>query len=138
MVKKVSDEFLGTGYNLLTCNCNHFTSALCEALTAKPAPSWLNRAAGVGVALPCMVPKEWVSPPDFETADGELLEEGEDEEGDDERDERAGMLESYRRREGDARDDTPPPRVVAVKDTSGRNMPAAERAPLPRQLSSGT
>lgn len=44
---------MGTSYNLLTKNCNHFTSYLCEKLTGRSAPSWLNRAASIGVALPC-------------------------------------------------------------------------------------
>ena len=152
MIKEVSDQFLGTNYNLLTNNCNHFTSALCEKLTSKPAPAWLNRAASVGLALPCVVPREWVCPPDADTADGELLEEDE-EDGED-----AAMLGSDRRRrhrearrngsaEEDneaggslaggrrlfAKDETPPPRLVSVKDTSGREMPVAERAPLPKK-----
>ena len=151
-MKAVSNEFLGEKYNLLTNNCNHFTSALCERLTGKAAPGWLNRAASVGLALPCVVPKEWVSPPECETAEGELLDdEEEDEEG-------AAMLGSERRRqqrearrEGSLEDDevgsslaggrrlfkkdeTPPPRLVAVKDSSGRDMPVAERAPLPRKI----
>ncbi|KAK3070962.1 hypothetical protein LTR53_009522 [Teratosphaeriaceae sp. CCFEE 6253] len=170
IVKEVSGEFLGERYNLLTNNCNHFTSALCERLTGKSAPAWLNRAASVGLALPCMVPKEWVHPPDCETADGELLDEEEE-------DEAAAMLDFDRRRQereearrqrgrrsrqasvvveggivqedggGDREDEvgssvaggkritgtagTPPPRVVSVKDTSGRGLPLAERAPMP-------
>ncbi|KAL2270172.1 hypothetical protein VTJ83DRAFT_2356 [Remersonia thermophila] len=72
---EASDAFRGTGYNLLTRNCNHFTSYLCEKLTGKPAPAFLNRAASIGVALPCVVPKQWVEPPDFETAEGELVED---------------------------------------------------------------
>ncbi|KAK0307729.1 hypothetical protein LTR82_015869 [Friedmanniomyces endolithicus] len=169
VVKEVGEAFLGEKYNLLTNNCNHFTSALCERLTGRRGPAWLNRAASVGLALPCMVPREWVQPPDCETAEGELV----DEEGDE--DEQAAMLDFDRRREvreaqkrergrrsrqasegsvrvrkggGDGAEEvgssvaggrriagqsgTPPPRVVSVKDTSGREMPVAERAPLPK------
>lgn len=150
-MKEVSDQFLGTSYNLLTNNCNHFTSALCEKLTSKPAPAWLNRAASVGLALPCVVPREWVTPPDHETADGELLDEEDDD------DERAAMMgsdrrrrqrEAHKRQQVDSDDEdsgvgnslaggrrimssegTPPPRLV---DTSGRDMPVAERAPIPK------
>jgi len=159
IVKEVSEDFLGTNYNLLTNNCNHFTNALCERLTSKPAPPWLNRAASVGLALPCMVPREWIQPPDVDTADGELLEEDDDGEEED-----SAMLASEQRRrhreaqrtgslvdvdEDDeeevgsslaggrrifAKDETPPPRLVSVKDTSGREMPVAERAPLPRKI----
>lgn len=130
LIKEVSEEFQGTSYNLLTNNCNHFTNTLCERLTSKPAPAWLNRAAAIGLALPCVVPKEWCSPPDFETAEGELLDEDEPD-GED-----AAMLAGEQRRRERERD-TPPPRLVNVKDSSGRDMPPAERAPLPHSRSFG-
>ncbi|KAI5815989.1 PPPDE putative peptidase domain-containing protein [Pyronema omphalodes] len=75
VVKEASRLFLGPTYNLLTRNCNHFTSHLCQALTGQPAPAWINRAAGIGVALPCIVPAGWVEPPECEAecevADGD-------------------------------------------------------------------
>lgn len=136
---QTSQKFQGTSYNLLSNNCNHFTSYLCEKLTSKPAPTWLNRAASIGLALPCVVPSEWVAPPDHETADGELIDD------EDEDDEHAAMLASdkrqTRRDQSQARishnrvvsrDETPPPRVVSVRDTSGRQVPSSERAPLPK------
>jgi len=144
IIKDVSQKFQGTSYNLLTNNCNHFTSYLCEQLTSRPAPSWLNRAASIGVALPCVVPREWIAPPDADTADGELLED------EDEADERASMLRDQDRRmhhdvsEGinkpqkDAWDSDEDRRSGgtgkgkgAVRDTSGRKMPASDRAPPP-------
>lgn len=73
IIKEASEAFQGTAYNLLSKNCNHFTQHLCEKLTGTAGPAWLNRAASIGVALPCVVPKEWIAPPDFETADGELF-----------------------------------------------------------------
>jgi deubiquitinase DESI2 len=94
VIHEASQRFQGTSYNLLTNNCNHFTNYLCEKLTSKPAPAWLNRAAGIGVALPCVVPKEWVAPPDHETADGELLEDDSDDD-----DERVSMLKAEQRRQ---------------------------------------
>lgn len=152
-------EFMGTSYNLLTKNCNHFTSYLCEKLTGRTAPSWLNRAASIGVALPCVVPREWIAPPDYDTADGELLDE-------DFEDERASMLRHDRQRRQREATDGPSweeegssggssrseqggarghprysstanaPRLVNLKDadSAGRTLPAAERAPLPRNL----
>lgn len=98
----------------------------------------MNRAASVGLALPCVVPKEWITPPDHETADGELVDEEEEEHDDDET---AAMLPRDKRRKRDkfsnkritSRDKTPPPRLVNVKDTSGRDMPASERAPMPKR-----
>ncbi|EPQ62107.1 Bgt-1000 [Blumeria graminis f. sp. tritici] len=92
IIKEASLVFQGTSYNILTKNCNHFTSYLLEKLTSRPGPSWLNRAANIGVALPCVVPKEWIAPPDFETADGELVEEDDDEP--DRNLESRGMLET--------------------------------------------
>ncbi|KAF2657573.1 DUF862-domain-containing protein [Lophiostoma macrostomum CBS 122681] len=159
IIDEASQEFQGTSYNLLTKNCNHFTSHLCERLTGRPAPSWLNRAASIGVALPCVVPREWIAPPDYDTADGELLDE-------DFEDERSAMLRGDQRRRrrssedeveswdgqmdgvsgdsdgggsggagGDPRYSTSnhAPRLVSITDTSGREMPASERAPLPRR-----
>ncbi len=79
IIKEASDVFQGTSYNILTKNCNHFTAYLLERLTGRSGPGWLNRAASIGVALPCVVPKEWIAPPDFESAEGELVDE--DEEG---------------------------------------------------------
>ncbi|KAI7272733.1 DHS-like NAD/FAD-binding domain-containing protein [Hortaea werneckii] len=187
IVREVSEQFLGVNYNLLTNNCNHFTNALCERLTGRSAPAWVNRAASVGLALPCMVPKEWIAPPDHETAEGELMEEEIEE--DEEEDERAAMLVSDRRRrakehqqqqrrkrqdsEASRKTDvsettiserpwdeevqaeeigtslaggsripdlsgTPPPRLVSVRDTSGRDMPVAERAPVPKRTMSSS
>ena len=45
IIKSTSEDFPGTSYNLLTKNCNHFTQSLCERLTGRKGPSWLNRAA---------------------------------------------------------------------------------------------
>ncbi|KAI9840077.1 MAG: hypothetical protein M1819_000270 [Sarea resinae] len=150
IIRNVSQKFQGTSYNLLSNNCNHFTSYLCEQLTSRPAPSWLNRAASIGVALPCVVPREWIAPPDADTADGELLDEDEDEstsmlrdqarrslheldhyeteDGQGENDSSSGGDESRgtgRRTGGKAKG------KGAVTDTSGRTMPVSERAPLP-------
>ncbi|KAI9716473.1 MAG: hypothetical protein M1812_005368 [Candelaria pacifica] len=135
ILKETSNKFQGTSYNLLTNNCNHFTSYLCSTLTSRPAPAWLNRAASIGVALPCVVPRDWIEPPDSETADGELLDE-------DEEDERAAMLrKSDRRRSEVSMDENEGWESEndaggcsgkgkgKVKDTSGRIMPASERAP---------
>jgi len=149
IIKEASEAFQGTSYNLLTKNCNHFTAYLCEKLTGRPGPGWLNRAASIGVALPCVVPKEWIAPPDFDTADGELLDE---DEHDERSNERSRMLRdtdtSHRRhsvdmtlREEDVTDDDEwdseeerrrggsGKGKAPVRDTSGRVVPPAERAP---------
>jgi hypothetical protein len=92
IVQNTAAKFMGREYDLLSKNCNHFTSELCFELTGRRAPGWLNRAAGVGVRLPCVVPKEWVRVP--EADDEELVDEDGDGGG-----EREGMLEESRRSE---------------------------------------
>ncbi|CAG8960308.1 hypothetical protein HYFRA_00012381 [Hymenoscyphus fraxineus] len=141
IVREASEEFQGTSYNLLTRNCNHFTQYLCEKLTGQPGPGWLNRAASIGVALPCVVPREWIAPPDFETADGELLDEEQDNSH-----ERSRMLaetdnshERYSFDEGradssdeewDTGENTAKGKGKRpVRDTGGRVVPPADRAP---------
>ncbi|KZF18815.1 UPF0326 protein hag1 [Xylona heveae TC161] len=142
IVKEASQKFQGTSYNLLTNNCNHFTSYLCQQLTSRPAPAWLNRAASIGLALPCVVPREWIAPPDHDTADGELLEEEDD-------DERAHMLSDSSRRRPRPLDDELASDVwdsdqdrrnggsgkgkATIRDSSGRTMPVSERAPPPHR-----
>jgi len=139
-IRSASDEFQGRSYNLLTKNCNHFTSHLCKKLTGTPGPGWLNRAASIGVAMPCMVPREWVEPPEYDTADGALLDDYENS------DEQARMLQSSSEtprlvgdnsteaEEGsdDGEDDRTRSSVKGkhkARDTSGRTLPPAERAP---------
>jgi hypothetical protein len=158
ILKEASEAFQGTAYNLLNKNCNHFTQYLCEKLTGRPGPPWLNRAASIGVALPCVVPRDWIAPPDFDTADGELMDDDDGHEAD----ERSGMLSdmdsSHRRRSSEHRtrtqledveeiltddDDEEDDEQVQdarvnrkgkapVRDTSGRIVPLAERAPIGR------
>ncbi|KAI2602383.1 DUF862-domain-containing protein [Hypoxylon sp. NC1633] len=147
IVRRASDEFVGTAYNLLTKNCNHFTSYLCQKLTGRPGPAWLNRAASIGVAFPCVVPRDWIEPPDFETADGELLDDDDDDEGfddhegtrmlrqdstrrlamtdtDDDEDENSSWNSEETRRRSKSNKGKGP-----ARDTSGRALPPAERAP---------
>ncbi|KAK7755528.1 hypothetical protein SLS62_002460 [Diatrype stigma] len=147
IVRHCSDEFQGTAYNLLTRNCNHFTSYLCQKLTGRPGPAWLNRAASIGVALPCVVPRDWVEPPDYEGVEGELVEDAADED-DEYRDdtERTRMLRGANNSDVESESEAGrldqqngSPRLGAgngkkkakgpPRDSSGRALPAAERAP---------
>lgn len=148
IIREASEEFQGTSYNLLTRNCNHFTQYLCEKLTGQPGPGWLNRAASIGVALPCVVPKEWIAPPDFETADGELLCEDDDHNDSHERSRMLGDTDTSHSRysfdngRGDSDDEweSDQERRISgkgkgkapVRDTSGRVVPPADRAPTNR------
>lgn len=149
IIKEASEEFQGTSYNLLSKNCNHFTQYLCEKLTGRTGPGWLNRAASIGVALPCVVPKEWIAPPDFDTADGELYTDNDEHRSnensrmlsdtdtslarhsyDDGRadytddDEYDSEEERQRGRKGKGK--------KAIRDSSGRVVPPADRAPIAR------
>ncbi|KAM7208071.1 PPPDE putative peptidase domain containing protein [Naviculisporaceae sp. PSN 640] len=150
IIREASEEFVGPSYNLLTKNCNHFTSYLCQRLTGRPGPSWLNRAASIGLALPCVVPRDWIQPPDVVTADGELLDD------DDHADESSRMLRSSSEQprlvdQSGRGNVTPDPadldsederqlggtgkgkgKAPAVRDAAGRTLPASERAPVPR------
>ncbi|KAI7899709.1 PPPDE putative peptidase domain-containing protein [Cokeromyces recurvatus] len=64
ILKDISKEYSGTSYKLLTRNCNHFSEDLCKRLTGKTAPGWINRAAKLGTMFPCVIPTEWIEPPD--------------------------------------------------------------------------
>ncbi|KAL7627879.1 hypothetical protein AAE478_002074 [Parahypoxylon ruwenzoriense] len=147
IIRHASEEFDGSAYNLLTKNCNHFTSYLCQKLTGRPGPGWLNRAASIGVAFPCVVPRHWIEPPDFETADGELL--GDDDEGLNDHEGTRMLRQDGTRRlategsdedeEGDSGWNSEESRYGRTgrngkgkgpaRDTSGRTLPPAERAP---------
>ncbi|RGP78102.1 hypothetical protein FLONG3_3780 [Fusarium longipes] len=137
-LRAASDEFMGTSYNLLTKNCNHFTSYLCKRLTGQSGPGWLNRAASIGVALPCVVPRDWIEPPEYDTSEGALLDDydnsnettgmlkstnphlltdSNDDSGDD-----AWNSEDERRRGGSGKG------KQALRDTAGRRLPPAEMA----------
>ncbi|RIB04454.1 PPPDE putative peptidase domain-containing protein [Gigaspora rosea] len=64
VIEELSREWSGNSYNLLTRNCNHFTSDLCNILVGKPAPNWINRAAKLGTLFPCVVPNDWIEAPE--------------------------------------------------------------------------
>ncbi|KAI0394705.1 DUF862-domain-containing protein [Xylariaceae sp. FL0594] len=143
IIQRASVEFDGSAYNILTRNCNHFTSYLCQKLTGRPGPSWLNRAAAIGIALPCVVPRDLVAPPNHETADGGLLND----DSDLDTDEGSSMLRAQPRHTLAAsshglRSGGPPlleghqsldgsrgKAKDAIRDSSGRPLPASERAP---------
>lgn len=65
LLVNISEEFVGPSYNLITRNCNHFTEEFVKRLLNKPIPSWINRAARLGDMFPCMVPWNWIQPPEL-------------------------------------------------------------------------
>ncbi|KAG2183311.1 hypothetical protein INT43_006316, partial [Umbelopsis isabellina] len=71
LIQTLSNEFAGNTYNLLNRNCNHFTAELSRRLTGKSIPGWINRAAKLGTMFPCVLPAEWVDPPECEFTDGD-------------------------------------------------------------------
>ncbi|KAK9464444.1 PPPDE putative peptidase domain-containing protein [Lipomyces arxii] len=66
IINDLSSEYMGTSYNLLYKNCNHFTNSLVERLTGKSAPAWLNRATIIGSAIPCIVPQNLIGPTELD------------------------------------------------------------------------
>lgn len=48
VLDSLRDDFGPDRYNVLTRNCNTFSSALCEELLGKPIPAYVNRLAWMG------------------------------------------------------------------------------------------
>jgi hypothetical protein len=47
-IERLSAKYHGDSYHLIAKNCNHFTDEVCQQLTGKPIPAWVNRLARVG------------------------------------------------------------------------------------------
>ena len=47
-MEKLSEEYSGNTYHLITKNCNHFCNDVCVQLTRRSIPSWVNRLARFG------------------------------------------------------------------------------------------
>ncbi|CAO2825874.1 unnamed protein product [Amaranthus hypochondriacus] len=56
LIEKLSKEYFGNTYHLISKNCNHFCNDLCIRLTRKPIPSWVNRLARLGLLCKCVLP----------------------------------------------------------------------------------
>ncbi|KAL8807432.1 MAG: hypothetical protein Q9223_002906 [Gallowayella weberi] len=141
VVKQVSNDFKGAEYNLLTNNCNHFSSRLCERLTGQEAPRWMNRAAGIGVALPCLVPREWIgsAEQEFDSEDGEEVHERRELMGKKATDGPSNLKGKLgtgeegitRRRSSGAAGEG---KAGGLRDEEGRCLPASEVTPLLRTV----
>nr|XP_025701251.1 deSI-like protein At4g17486 isoform X3 [Arachis hypogaea] len=46
-IEHLSSKYHGDTYHLIAKNCNHFTDEVCQQLTGKPIPAWVNRLARV-------------------------------------------------------------------------------------------
>ncbi|RDX99398.1 DeSI-like protein, partial [Mucuna pruriens] len=53
----LSSKYHGDTYHLIAKNCNHFTDEVCQQLTGKPIPAWVNRLARVGSFCNCLLPE---------------------------------------------------------------------------------
>ncbi|GMG98956.1 hypothetical protein Nepgr_000796 [Nepenthes gracilis] len=58
LMEKLSQDYLGNTYHLITKNCNHFCNDMCMRLTDKPIPSWVNRLARLGLLCKCVLPTD--------------------------------------------------------------------------------
>lgn len=57
--RKMQNALPGTNqkwYHQLYRNCNHFANDLCERLTGKPAPEWVNRLAWIADKAKFLLP----------------------------------------------------------------------------------
>ena len=57
-ISRLSDEYWGPTYHILTRNCNSFSDELCRALVGIGVPKWLNRLAYFGSLVRCVLPDE--------------------------------------------------------------------------------
>ena len=55
-ISELRGEYLGSSYNILTKNCNHFSDSLVQRLTGRPIPSYVNRLAEIGGCFSCLFP----------------------------------------------------------------------------------
>jgi len=109
---------------------------LCQRLTGKDTPTWINRAASIGVALPCVVPQAWgsVAAPTADDADGELVE-AEDET------EATGLLRSRpegRQRDLAAEESDDDDESLNHGMTRPTDVPRPHRSPLPVKNRNGS
>ncbi|KAJ7952555.1 DeSI-like protein [Quillaja saponaria] len=56
-MEHLSGKYHGDTYHLIAKNCNHFTDEVCQRLTGKPIPGWVNRLARVGSFCNCLLPE---------------------------------------------------------------------------------
>ncbi|KAF7828456.1 deSI-like protein [Senna tora] len=58
-METLASKYHGDTYHLIAKNCNHFTDEVCQELTGKPIPAWVNRLARVvsGSFCNCLLPE---------------------------------------------------------------------------------
>ncbi|KAF1854466.1 hypothetical protein Lal_00012849 [Lupinus albus] len=124
----------------------HEHDADTRGMTARPiivgqsGPAWLNRAASIGVALPCVVPRDWIEPPEYDTSEGALLDDYDNSNDDNSHTLKKStdphlLMEDNDSNEDDEWDSAEERRrggsgkgKQALRDSAGRRLPPAERA----------
>lgn len=48
-MEQQSQNYYGDTYHLIAKNCNHFCDDICQKLTGKSIPKWVNRLARIGM-----------------------------------------------------------------------------------------
>ncbi|KAG4162249.1 hypothetical protein ERO13_D01G105400v2 [Gossypium hirsutum] len=56
-VERYSERYNGDTYHLIVKNCNHFCDDICQKLTGKRIPRWVNRLARIGSMCNCILPE---------------------------------------------------------------------------------
>ena len=51
ILRRFAAKYRGDGYQLVRCNCNHFTNELAQALVGKAIPAYVNRTANIGKGI---------------------------------------------------------------------------------------
>merc|ERR1719401_1386448 len=51
LIQQLAEEWQGSDYDLLRCNCCHFSTELCKMLGVGSAPAWLFNLSSAGVAI---------------------------------------------------------------------------------------
>ena len=51
ILRRFAAKYRGDGYQLVRCNCNHFTNELAQALVGKSIPAYVNRTANIGKGI---------------------------------------------------------------------------------------
>nr|AFK46726.1 unknown [Lotus japonicus] len=56
LMEKLAAEYPGNTYHLIQKNCNHFCNDVCNKLTGKSIPRWVNRLARLGFLCNYVLP----------------------------------------------------------------------------------
>ncbi|KAI3460304.1 hypothetical protein Pfo_016967 [Paulownia fortunei] len=56
-MERQAARYNGDTYHLIVKNCNHFCKDICQKLTGKRIPKWVNRLAKLGSIFNCVLPE---------------------------------------------------------------------------------